>query len=178
MKLVKGEPKDAKDLKKIHVSAYQTSYRGYIPDDYLDSLSVSDDVVERTARFIEANECYLIEVDNEKVAFVYLAYPEDRKDTFEIQAIYVHPDCQRKGVGRFFVNELAQMKKKEGFQKVIAWTIKEALQSDFMKKRGFIKLKVKINFGDLISLLFVLKKKSKSFFNDLCCEFVCMLIKQ
>ena len=26
MKLVKGELKDAKDLKKIHVSAYQTSY--------------------------------------------------------------------------------------------------------------------------------------------------------
>lgn len=140
MKIVKGLPKDARTIKIIHVNAYQKCYRGYLPDDFLDSLSVSDDVVERTARFIEANECYLIEVDNEKVAFVYLAYPKDRTDTFEIQAIYVHPDCQRKGVGRFFVNELAQMKKKEGFQKVIAWTIKEGPSIGFYEKTGFYQI--------------------------------------
>ena len=137
MKLVKGMPEDARILKNIHVSAYQTSYRGYLPDEYLDSLVVNEDVVDRTAKYIEANECYLIEVDNEKVAFVYLAYTEDRRDTFEIQAIYVHPECQKKGVGCFFVNELARMKKEEGFQKVIAWTMKEGPSIGFYEKMGF-----------------------------------------
>ncbi len=141
MKLVKGMPEDARILKNIHVSAYQTCYRGYLPDEYLDSLVVNEDVVDRTAKYIEANECYLIEDEvQEKVAFVYLAYPKDRKDTFEIQAIYVHPECQKKGVGRFFVNELTRMKKEEGFQKVIAWTIKEGPSIGFYEKTGFYQI--------------------------------------
>ncbi len=137
MKLVKGMPEDARILKNIHVSAYQTCYRGYLPDEYLDSLGVNEDVVDRTAKYIEANECYFIEVDNEKIAFVYLCYPKENEQQFEIQAIYVHPECQKKGVGRFFVNELARMKKEEGFQKVIAWTMKEGPSIGFYEKMGF-----------------------------------------
>lgn len=137
MKLVKGMPEDARILKNIHVSAYQTCYRGYLPDEYLDSLVVNEDVVDRTAKYIEANECYFIAVDNEKIAFVYLGYPKDKKDMFEIQAIYVHPECQKRGVGRFFVNELARMKKEKGFQKVIAWTMKEGPSIGFYEKMGF-----------------------------------------
>ena len=137
MKLVKGEPKDAKDLKKIHVSAYQTSYRGYIPDDYLDSMTASDEVVLRTAAFIEKTETYFVEENGEKVGFVYLDYPKEQGDAFEIMAIYVHPDCQLKGVGRFVVNELSKMKKLAGFTKVIAWTMKEGPSIGFYQKMGF-----------------------------------------
>ena len=137
MRLVKGEPKDARDLKNIHVSAYQKCYRGFLPDEYLDSLVVNDDIVERTARYIEKTECYFVEVDSKKVAFVYLDYSKENEQQFEIMAIYVHPDNQKKGVGRFLIDELTQMKKKEGFKRVIAWTIKEGPSIGFYQKMNF-----------------------------------------
>ena len=146
MKLVKGEPKDARILKNIHVRAYQKCYRGFLPDEYLDSLVVNDDIVERTARHIEKTECYFVELDSKKVAFVYLDYPKENEQQFEIMAIYVHPDNQKKGVGRFLIDELTQMKKKEGFKQVIAWTIKEGPSVGFYEKAGFKQVDGKSNF--------------------------------
>ena len=137
MKLVKGLPEDARILKNIHVCAYQKCYRGFLPDEYLDSLTVNDDIVERTARHIEKTECYFVELDSEKIAFVYLDYPKENEQQFEIMAIYVRPDNQKKGVGRFLIDELIQMKKKEGFRQVIAWTIKNGPSVGFYEKTGF-----------------------------------------
>ena len=140
MKIVKGLPKDARALKNIHVSAYKTSYRGFMPDDYLNSLAVTEDVVERTKAYIEKTECYMVEENGEKIAFVYLDYPKEKKEVFEIMAIYVHPIWHHKGVGRLIVNELSQIKKKEGFEKIIAWTMKNGPSVGFYEKMGFVQV--------------------------------------
>lgn len=137
MRLVKGTSLDAKRLKEIHISAYQKSYRGYLPDEYLDSLSITEEVVQKTALYIEKTECYFVEENDEKIAFAYLLDETGEKDVFELMAIYVHPDFQRQGVGRFFVSELIKIKKQKGFKKVILWTIKDGPAVGFYEKIGF-----------------------------------------
>lgn len=137
MKLVKGLPQHAKDVKSIHIAAYQKSYRGYISDEYLDGLSLTEDVIERTSRHIEKTETYLVEHEEKFVSFMYLMNLEDKPDSFEIMAIYVHPDYQKGGVGCFMINEVCALKKKEGYSKCIAWTMKNGPSLGFYKKMGF-----------------------------------------
>lgn len=139
MKLVKAEPIHAKRLKEIHISAYQHSYRGFLPDDYLDNLKITPEIVSKTAAYIEKTESYFAEDQGILKAFVYLDYPKEYPDSFEIMAIYVHPDYHKSGVGRFLVNELAQMKKKDGFKNCVAWTMKNGPSIGFYEKNGFLK---------------------------------------
>ena len=137
MRLVRALPSHAKDLKKIHIAAYQKSYRGYLSDEYLDSLSLTDVVIKKTAAYIEKTEGYLVETEDGFVGFMYISSDPDFEDAFEIMALYVHPDCHKKGVGSFMVNEICALKRKEGFSKCIAWTMKHGPSIGFYEKKGF-----------------------------------------
>ena len=47
MKIRKALPSDALGIKKVHVAAYQVSYRGYLPDDYLGAKTVVDPLFQK-----------------------------------------------------------------------------------------------------------------------------------
>lgn len=126
---------DAYNIKKIHVETYQKSYRGYVPDEYLDSLSLDDEVIERTRKYLEITECWLAVYDGEPVAFAYVTYPED--GVFEINALYVHPNYQKCGIGLMLVDYLCREKKKINLIKCMVWTMKFGPSLAFYEKAGF-----------------------------------------
>lgn len=69
MRIRKAIPDDALAIKTIHNKTYQTSYRGYVPNEYLDDLIITDDILQRTQKILSHTECYVVVDQNCLIAF-------------------------------------------------------------------------------------------------------------
>ena len=136
MQIRKATPDDAFDIKTIHVAAYKVSYKGYLPDDYLAEKCVDDEIVARTREYLKQAECYVVEEAGKTIALMYISYP-DEAQTFEIQALYVHPDFQKQGAGSLLVDYILKEKSKSGYIKCVVWTMKSGPSLPFYLKKGF-----------------------------------------
>jgi len=134
MNIRRAVPSDARSVKSAHYHAYQVSYRGHLSDENLDSMPFDEAVIERTANAIKEKEYYVAEVNNQVIGFASLDYPEEK--TVEIMALYVHPDFQKQGAGSALVNEICHLKRKEGYQRLVLWTIKNGPSLGFYEKQG------------------------------------------
>ena len=133
MKIRRATPNDAAGVKSAHYHAYQVNYKGYLPNDYLDSMPFDEAIIERTANYIKDHEYYVAEQDGHVIGFVRLTYPE--KKVVEIEALYVHPEFQKKGAGTALMNKVCSVKKKEGYTKLVLWTMKEGPSLGFYQKQ-------------------------------------------
>lgn len=124
---------DALAIKRIHNAAYKISFRGYLPDEFLGSIKLDQEIIHRTQVYLTQTECYVAMIKNEIVGFLYVSYPEDY--IYEIQALYVHPQFQKCGVGTTLVKNL--WKNKQNYKKCIVWAMKNGPSLDFYKKMGF-----------------------------------------
>lgn len=127
-------PKDALAIKQIHNKAYQISYKGFLPDEFLDSLHIDDDIINRTQKYLTQAECYIATIENKIVGFLYISYPE--KDIFELQALYIHPEYQKQGIGTALITNVCNLKNKQ-YKKCVVWTMKYGPSLNFYKKQGF-----------------------------------------
>ena len=134
MKIRKATLKDAKDIKSAHYHAYQVNYRGYAPDDYLDSLVFDDVAIQRMADHMKENEYYVAEKEGHVIGFAELRDSEE--DVVEIGGLYVHPDFQKLGAGSSLMKKVCQMKKAKGYKKLVLWTIKDGPSIGFYEKQG------------------------------------------
>lgn len=130
----KAVPDDALAIKQIHNTAYKVSYRGYLPDEFLDSLTIDDDTIKRTQKYLTQTECYVAIIKNQVIGFMYVCYPED--NIFEIQALYIHPEYQKCGAGSALVQNLWKIKANK-YPKCVVWTMKFGPSLNFYKKMGF-----------------------------------------
>jgi uncharacterized protein YhfF/GNAT superfamily N-acetyltransferase len=102
-----AHPEDAAAIAAIHVRAWQVAYRGLLPDEQLDGLSV-----ERREHFWRellsgtgAPPVFVAAREDRLVGFCALATPSRDADASadavaEITALYVDPDAWRSGAGR------------------------------------------------------------------------------
>src|SRR5438552_3923990 len=104
-----GVPADARTIAEIHVRAWQTAYRGQMPDALLDSRSV-DDREERWRRGFARRAAgepfprvWVADRDNRVIGFASGGPSQDEDatpGTGEIYAIYLEPEVVGSGVGR------------------------------------------------------------------------------
>lgn len=105
MEIRAPRPDDAPGLGEVHVRAWQVGYRGVMPDEYLDGLSVED----RTRMWVEVlareprvgAQRLLAEADGRVVGFA-AAGPEvgaEAPTVGELAVLNVHPDWWGRGVG-------------------------------------------------------------------------------
>ncbi len=140
MEIRLATPEDAKFVADIRVSTYQTSYRGYLPDDFLDSLKIDDDIIKMTEEYLKDGMMYLAIEDNRPVANAHITDKES--GIFDIDALYCHPKYQKRGAGRLLVETLCKMKKEQGFKYCTISTLKNGPSVAFYERVGFKKLDV------------------------------------
>ena len=99
-------------------------------------LTINDEIVERTARYLETAECYVAENEQQIIAFAYMVDHEN--NLTEIQALYVDPLFQKQGVGTKLAEYVTGLKKKAGYTKCAVWTLKFGPSLPFYHKMGFI----------------------------------------
>src|SRR6185437_9293443 len=95
MTIRRARPDDALRIATIHIESWQAAYRGVVPDEFLDSLSIE----QRSAAWrqnLEAAEpmTWIAEEHGAALGWVSAGRSRDTdatQSTGEILAVYVHP---------------------------------------------------------------------------------------
>lgn len=150
----KAVPDDAHDYSDAHIASWRYAYKGIVPDDYLDNLSVE----VRTERFRQSfaestNMLYLCAVYEEKIVGILIINPsrdEDLPDAGEVSAIYLRPEYIGKGFGRMMMDYAVETLHQQGFDSIIVWALEDnARACRFYEKCGYVAdgTKKEINIG-------------------------------
>ncbi|MDQ3733675.1 MAG: GNAT family N-acetyltransferase [Actinomycetota bacterium] len=123
-------PEDAAALGRVHVRAWQATYRGIMPEDFLDNL----DPAERgqmwasyltTRRPMSSRLVICAEPGDEPVGFALVgpdresASPES--DLGELYAINLDPDAWGQGLGRDLLAAATTELSRLGFREAVLW---------------------------------------------------------
>jgi ribosomal protein S18 acetylase RimI-like enzyme len=142
----RATPDDASAIARVHVRAWRAAYRGILPDDLLDGLSVE----QRTARWGEWLAASGGEVatlvatgaGGEVTGFCGVATPSRDDDaterTAEIAATYVDPDRWRGGIGAALLDAALGELRAAGYRDATLWVLAEnAPARAFYARHGF-----------------------------------------
>ncbi len=148
----KATPDDAHDIAAINTLAWQTAYRGLLPDSYLDGLSVPERLPrwrDRIAQLPGTQRAWVV-VDGESGLSVGYCisgpYRSARSESGpgvgragEIYAIYVHPDAWGTGAGwAAFSAGVAELQT-QGFTRGVLWMLEGNVRGQrFYERAGWL----------------------------------------
>jgi GNAT superfamily N-acetyltransferase len=121
-------PQDARGIAEVHVRSWQDGYRGLLPDDLLDGLSV--ELRERTWDEILGGSSgvagfTLVAVEAQVIGFCSAATPSRDADaaprTAEITALYVDPSRWRSGIGHLLLKAMFDALRRDRWKRVELW---------------------------------------------------------
>lgn len=131
-------PDDAAAIAAVHVRAWQVAYRGLIPDEVLDGLSVEQrqEAWRQAMSGEDSPAVYVAVKDGAVVGFCAAAAPGRDVyaggDVAEIGAIYVEPDLWRRGIGSALMDAAIDDLRAVGWRWVTLWVLAKNEQA-----RGF-----------------------------------------
>lgn len=135
---------DAPGIATVHVKTWQFSYRGYVPDDFLDNQSID----ERTARWRAIlarlgvqERTFVAELGGEIAGFCSTGKSRDDDAdgaTGEVYAIYVAPQYMRIGVGSALFQAGHEHLSQQGFEHFTLWVLESNQRArQFYEKQGW-----------------------------------------
>ena len=122
---------DAEAIAAVRVEAWQATYRGMIPDTYLDEMRVEDSFLH-WKQILQAlptagdRVCvYVAESEGHVIGFASgMLLPEAKFGMqAELTAIYLRPAWQRSGIGRRMVQKVARTLQAQGAESLLVWVI-------------------------------------------------------
>lgn len=144
-------PADADGIARVHVHSWLTTYRGLVPDTYLDSLSVPGRAI-RWAELLAPPRRETILVaeteDKEIVGFASGGLERSQDDVYtgELYGLYLLKEYQRRGIGRRLVSAMAGFLNEQGHAAMLVWVLStnparafyERLGGDFLREQYLI----------------------------------------
>jgi ribosomal protein S18 acetylase RimI-like enzyme len=136
-------PDDARAVATIHVEAWRAAYRGIVPDEFLDSLSIEGRVSAWRQNLLAADTSTWVAQESDAIVGWISAGPSRDTDAGssvgEIWAVYVAPACWRKGVGRSLCVQAEQHLHEEGFIAMTLWVLRDNERAvKFYRSYGFV----------------------------------------
>jgi GNAT superfamily N-acetyltransferase len=137
---------DLEAVATLHVRGWQWAYAGIMPQVYLDSLTVADNLARRRRRresgALPADEL-VAERDGVLVGWAAVGpYREDPdgldRTVGELYAIYAHPDAIGTGVGRALMAASLDLARAAGYPEIRLWVLEGNHRARrFYEKAGF-----------------------------------------
>ena len=129
MNIRKARLKDAEGIARVHVDSWRTTYKGIIPDDYLNSLSY-EQRTELWKNNIGKKGNYVLVAENteEQVIGFTDAWKRDDNDeenSIDLTSIYLLENYQGMGVGKQLLKTLFEHFNQEGYDKVFVEVLEE-----------------------------------------------------
>jgi ribosomal protein S18 acetylase RimI-like enzyme len=120
--------RDAQALAWVHVESWKSTYRGLVPDSYLDSLERSARADDFRDWFKEPGDRFLLAAFNpegELAGFVSGGKERENHEpgTGELYAIYLLEEYQRQGIGRMLFSACSARLKKLGYRRMILYSM-------------------------------------------------------
>jgi GNAT superfamily N-acetyltransferase len=119
---------DARACAEVHVEGWRWAYRGLLPDDHLDRLSVEERERMWREGFAEPGQrvAWVAERDGRVVGFCVTGPSEDAdadRGTAEVYAIYLRPEVVGTGVGRRLFAHAVDDLRRRGFRAATLWVL-------------------------------------------------------
>lgn len=129
MSIRRAVPSDAEGIAIVQVAAWQSAYRGLLPDDVLDRLSLDESKRRWQERIAQPwGHVFVAGQADRIVGFAACGYTDDedvdRESAGEIYVMYVHPEHWRRGHGTALLQEALDRLRSDGFQEAILWVLR------------------------------------------------------
>jgi GNAT superfamily N-acetyltransferase len=120
---------DARAIAEVHVASWRATYRGLLPDAYLDRLSVDEREAQRREVLRDpSGEWGTLVAEEDGRVIGFAAYGPSRDDdaspgTGEVPAIYLAPEVVGTGVGRDLFEQVNVALRDAGFTRATLWVL-------------------------------------------------------
>ncbi len=132
---------DAPAIAKIHIKTWQCAYRGQIPDDFLDQLSVEKRTQVWQERLADENskiKTLVAEREGVIIGFCSIGPNREIDGIGELMALYVDQDFFGQGVGSALNEAGLKYLKDHGFNKATLWVLEtNDPAKKFYEKQGW-----------------------------------------
>jgi len=130
---------DVTGVTKVQVDSWRTTFKGIVPDAFLESLSYAKREPIWKRAIIE-NNLYIAEDENGHV-IGFSAGGKERTGNYEtysgeLYTIFILKEHQGKGLGRLLVKLVVEDLKKSNLNSMIIWVIKENSACQFYEALG------------------------------------------
>lgn len=120
---------DAQAIAEIHVASWQTAYANLLPASFLQALSVEKRVL-MWRNMLEVNQVHasIARVSDRTVGWIaYGKCRDNDKDATwgEIEAIYLSPDCFRRGIGTQLIEHALQALRALAYEHTSLWVLSD-----------------------------------------------------
>jgi len=135
----KAEVDDATGIAKVQVDSWKTTFKGIVPDDFLESLSYEkrEPIWKRA---VMENNLYIAEDENNHVIGFSVGGKErtGNYETFpgELYSIFILKEYQGTGIGRLLVKSVVNDLKKKKLNSMLVWIIEENPACQFYEALG------------------------------------------
>ena len=144
MRIRSATKSDAVQIAEVHVNSWRTTYKGVVPDSYLDHLSVTKRILSWGKQLDEENTGSKVFVaENELGQIVgFVSGGSNRLETMpfdsEIYAIYLLEEYQRQGIGERLISSITSFLMDQGFKSTYLWALENNRYRSFYEKLGGI----------------------------------------
>jgi ribosomal protein S18 acetylase RimI-like enzyme len=124
---------DAPGIARVNVDTWRSTYRGIVPDDFLDRLGHTVASVTWEARIKSGTNTFtIVAVDDDAgnvIGYVSGGMERSRHPEYdgEVYAIYVLEEFQGNGIGRALLIEGVRRLRALGFKSMLIWVLDENL---------------------------------------------------
>lgn len=129
---------DIKELSNLEYNIWRSTYRGILPDEYLDNLDINHIQEKFKNKLYDSSvETYLINSDMSSIGYFSLKY---NNNILEVSKLYILKNYQNIGVGSFVAEYIKAKAIEHRIDIVESWVIENNyISENFHKKMGFIK---------------------------------------
>ena len=140
MQIREAKLSDAAGIAKVHVDSWRTTYKGIIPDEYLNNLSCAQRA-ELWDKNISKPDSYVIVAENddgEIIGFADAWKRDNNKEdkAIDLTSIYLLEDYQGKGVGKQLLKALFDYFKNAGYETVYVEVLEDNKTKFFYEYYG------------------------------------------
>ena len=127
-------PDDAQAIETLRVGVWKDVYRGILPDDYLDWLTVTPEHVGRFREALQNTASWrfiVAEANGELIGYGGVGpvndydFPPATPGAGELRTLNVALPWQRRGVGRALLARLTDALRDLGYESAILWTFRD-----------------------------------------------------
>ena len=137
-----ARPEDAEGISRVHVDSWHSTYRGIVPDDYLDGMTYEQRTPRWSARLTAPDRSdfiFLAETAEGEVVGFAAGGPERGSDPDydgELYAIYIRKEHQWQGIGRRLAEAIRRRLVQAGMQHMLVWVLEANPSCHFYEALG------------------------------------------
>jgi len=143
IRIRRAEPDDLRSMARVHVETWKSAYRGLIPNNRLDTLTVESDIAGGFGSYLKQPppglaEFVAVTTGGEVIGFAMGGPAREPEPgyTGELGSIYVLSSHQRQGVGSALVGEIARHLLGTGHTTMMVWVMEPSPYRRFYEHLG------------------------------------------